>query len=438
MIIFIVRIFFLVTALFKNFINKPVSNINNGGRSITVSTEACGASGGSSTLPFRPQNKMDTVKGFKDFIGEEAEKREKIKEIIIKKFRSYDFEPAETPAIEYEEFVKSGNEQDEAVSDIFKLQDRGKRSLALRYEFTFQLKRLVQNQKLPYKRYQIGEVFRDEPISSNRFRQFTQCDVDIIGSTIKEDAEILSLADTILKELGVDAKIFFSNRKLLNEIFEKESIKEREKVIKEIDKLDKLSEKEVRNNLKKYKAEKLIAIFKKPESYFKKYESYKDIIELKKYCKFYNVNIEFQPSLARGLSYYNSSVFEIKSKEMKETIVAGGSYLINGIQSTGISFGLDRISNLAKIKSDKKQLLIVSLAQDEKAIKLANDLRKEMVCSIFYGKPSKALSYANSKNISYVIFLGEKEVKAKKVKLKNMKTGKEILTTINNIKKYTK
>ena len=183
MIVFtIVRRFLLVPALFKTFINKLNTSINYGGCRINqgnfslnavVGTGACGASRGSSILPFRPY-KMNTVKGFKDFSGEEAKKREKIKEIIIKNFKTYGLEPAETPIIEYENFVKSGNEQDEVVSDIFKLQDKGKRKLALRYELTFPLKRLAQNKKLPYKRYQIGEVFRDEPVTANRIRQFTQ------------------------------------------------------------------------------------------------------------------------------------------------------------------------------------------------------------------------------------------------------------------------
>jgi histidyl-tRNA synthetase len=369
---------------------------------------------------------MENVKGFKDFIGEEAKKRQIIKEILTKNFKLYGFQIAETPIIEYEEFVKGNNTNDEVISDIFKLQDKGKRNLALRYEFTFQLKRISQNKKTPYKRYQIGEVFRDEPISSNRFRQFTQCDADIIGSNIKDEAEILSLISTTLQELGIKATINVNNRKILNEILDKEGIKNKEQVIKEIDKLDKLPEKEIKSNLKKYKAEKILSIFKKPESYFKKYSSYKEIEELKKYCNTYKIKINFQPNLARGLSYYNSTIFEIKSKDMKETICAGGSYIINNIQSTGFSFGLERLSQLVKIKSDEKSVLIISINQDKEAIKLANELRKNKIpCNLMYGKPSKALEYANSYNIQYVIFLGQEEIKAKKFKLKNMITGKE-------------
>ena len=154
----------------------------------------------------------ETVKGFRDFTGEDARKREKIMQILRRNFVLYGFEPAETPVIEYEEFVKGENASDEAVSDIFRLQDRGKRNLALRYEFTFQLKRLAENKKLPFKRYQIGPVFRDEPISANRFRQFIQCDADIIGSTVKDEAEILALAYNVLSELGIKFVINVNNR----------------------------------------------------------------------------------------------------------------------------------------------------------------------------------------------------------------------------------
>ncbi len=373
-------------------------------------------------------NNTDTVKGFADYSGTEAAKRQKIKGILANIFRLYGFELSETPIIEFEEFVKGENSNDEAVSDVFRLEDKGKRKLALRYEFTFQLKRIASNKKLPYKRYQIGEIFRDEPTTGNRFRQFTQCDVDIVGSTTREEAEILRIADEIMKELGIKAEIYVNNRKLLNEIMEEQKIpeKNRKDVIREIDKLDKLSEKEVKNNLKKYKAEKLLEIFKKTEKYFEKYKSFKEIEELEKYCKIYGVKINFAPSLARGLSYYNGSVFEVKTREMKETICGGGSYLVNGIQSTGISFGVERLYQLAKISAERNKTLIISIGQDKVSLKLAENLRKQNIpCSIMYGKISKALEYANSYSIPYVIFIGEEEVKKKKFKLKNMKTGKE-------------
>src|SRR3989344_7256105 len=158
---------------------------------------ACGARNRGSTPRYRFIIKMETVKGFKDVTGEDALKRAKIREVLVNNFRLYGYEPAETPIIEYEEFIKGDNANDEAVSDIFKLSDRGKRKLALKYELTYPLKRISKGKKLPYKRYEIGQVFRDEPISVNRFREFTQCDIDVVGSDYKDDAEVLKITSNV-------------------------------------------------------------------------------------------------------------------------------------------------------------------------------------------------------------------------------------------------
>jgi histidyl-tRNA synthetase len=382
---------------------------------------------------------METVKGFRDI--EDSQKRNQIRNIIESVFQLYNFQAVETPIIEYEEFVKGNNTNDEAVSDIFKLKDKGERNLALRYEFTFQLKRLANNKKLPYKRYQIGPVFRDEPVTGNRWRQFTQCDADIIGANLKDEAEILNLISEILTKLKIKFTINFNNRKLLNEILEdlKISDKEKNQVIKEIDKLDKLPEKEIKQNLQKYNAEKVLDLFKKPESYFEKYKAYEEIKEFKKISSLYKIKLNFQPFLARGLSYYNGSIFEVKSDEkegIKETIAAGGSYLVNGIQSTGISFGLDRLELIAKVEEQDKKVLIISLSQDKKAVEIADKIRKQNIsCEIAYGKPGKALEYANSYQIKYVVFVGEEEIKKKKFKLKDMASGKEKLISEKDLEK---
>ena len=376
----------------------------------------------------------EPVKGFKDYSGKEAIKREEIRKILVETFERYGFEPVETPIVEQEEFVRGENVSDEAVSDIFKLQDKGKRNLALRYEFTFQLKRLMKNKKLPYKRYQIGEVFRDEPISANRFRQFTQCDVDVVGSGIRNEAEVLALTNEIMITLGIKPLILINNRGLLNEILQDCRVKEKDRlqVLREIDKYGKISDKEIKQNLKKYKAEKVLDTLKQGEEYFNKFQGYKQIIALIEYCKLYGVKVKFSPTIIRGLSYYNENVFEVKAKNSvgisKDSIVAGGSYMFNGIQCTGISFGLERISTLAKLDNvnEKEKILVVSLGQDKETIGLAQKLRKNRkVVSLFYGKPTKALEYANSYGFQKVIFVGEKEIKAKKFKVKNMKTGKE-------------
>jgi len=408
------------------------------------------------------------VRGFRDYDGEEACKRAEIKKILVETFEKYGFEPAETPIIEEEKFVKSNNSQDEVISDIYKLKDKGKRKLALRYEFTFQLKRLMQNKKLPFKRYQIGEVFRDEPVSANRFRQFIQCDVDTVGSTIKDEAEILALTKDVFDKLGIQSEIFVGNRKIFNGIAEilfglkdKESINE---LIKYFDKLDKqkpseiIKEIEQNKNKKSFLKKVQIAQFKsiflpllntlrnndlnglrdyylgilKNRNQEKDYDfslfkqGYDEVTKLINFCQNYKVNLQFNGALVRGLSYYTGSVFEIKCKGIKETICAGGSYLVNEKQATGISFGLDRISQLAKLKLQKEKYLVVSLEQDEEAIKIVRILRKKgKSVSIFYGKPSKALEFANSYCYNKVIFVGEKEVKAKKFKVKDMTSGRE-------------
>lgn len=369
------------------------------------------------------------TKGFEDFLGEDAKKRERLIEIIRNQFKLYGFEPAETPIIESEEFVRGDNEKDSAVRDIFKLQDRGERKLALRFEFTFQLKRIAKNQKLPYKRYQIGYNFRDEPIREGRLRQFIQCDADIIGSSIKDEAEIIALTKKVFDELKISSTIYINNRKLINEILETEKIleKDREQIIRELDKLDKLSKEEVAKNLKELRAEKLIEIFTGKEKSFEKYSYFKEIQKLRELCKAYGVEVEFRPFLARGLSYYNGSVFEVWAKELNVSLSGGGSYLIGGIQSTGISFGIEPLFLISKFEEGNKEVLILSLGQDEKAINIAEKLRENKLPVVLLTDkaPSKALDFANSKKIERVVIIGDEEAKAKKYTLKNMKTGRE-------------
>ena len=372
---------------------------------------------------------MNSVKGFRDFVGAEALKRAKILEIIRGQFELYGFEPAETPVVEYEEFVRGDNVGDDAVSDIFKLEDKGERKLALRYELTFPLKRIARNQRLPYKRYQIGAVFRDEPVSASRFRQFTQCDVDVIGSGVKDEVEVLATVMAIAGKLGIDVVIFVNNRRLINEILVGEGIKERyrEQVIREIDKLDKLPGAEVAGNLKKFGAEKLLKIFKQDEKFFEKYNFYGEIKELKKLCKSYGIRIEFLPSLARGLSYYNGTVFEARVKEKKDSIVGGGAYLVNGVQSFGYGSGLERWCAFSDIDGDVTDVQIVSLGEDVVSIGLASKLRENGVSVnlVLDKSVGKALEYANAKGVGKVVIVGADEVKKGKFKVKDMGSGDE-------------
>jgi len=373
-------------------------------------------------------NDFVAIKGFRDFTGEEARKREFVRKTIVEVYEKYGFEPAETPIVEDKNFVKGENENDEAISDIYSLTDKGKRELALRYEFTFQLKRLMQGKKIPYRRYSIGQVFRDEPVSSSRLRQITQADVDVVGATPRDEAEILAIAKEILEKLKIDFVIKINNRKLLNEILEKQKVSKKNfsQVIREIDKLEKIPRKELIERLKKFKAEKILDIFEKPISFFEKYKSFEEIKKLKKYCELYNVEIEFSPSLARGLSYYNGTVFEIVTKKIKESICGGGSYNFNGVQCTGLALGVDRLSMLTEVYEKKESVIIIPFDNEEKAIQLANFLREQnKVCWISSDKISKVMKQANSDGVRYIIFIGEDEIKKGKYKIRDMKSGEE-------------
>jgi histidyl-tRNA synthetase len=374
------------------------------------------------------------VKGFNEFVGADALKRAEIRRIILEQFQVYGFEPTESPAIEFEEFVKSEAGED-TISEIFRLEDRGKRKLALKYESTFQLKRLARNQKLPFKRYTIANVFRDEPVKANRFREFTQCDVDVIGSNPKDEAEVLSLVSKILNELGIESVIYVNNRRLLNEIMVDLKIEERnrEQTIRELDKLDKLSKKQVADNLKKLGAEGILSVIDAGD--FSKYNFYKEIKELIELAKMFDLTLEFSPTLARGLSYYNGTVFEVKTKEMKDTICGGGAYLVGDVQAFGFAFGLDRLSVLSDIEGKGAEVMVLSLGQDEASVSLVSKIRDVGIgVNLLMDKGvSKAMEYANAKGVGWVVFVGGDEVKAGKFKVKNMKSGNEEVLGLDGV-----
>jgi len=395
---------------------------------------------------------IDTVKGFQDFLPPESLKREEVKKVIEKYFRLYGFLPVETPIIEYDELMRQDSlpleQEDEAVSDRFKLKDKGGRNLGLRYEFTFQLSRIFKrnpNIKLPFKRYQIGPVFRDEPVSSTRFRQFIQCDADIIGDpSTNSDIECIALISDILKELKIEAEIEVNNRRLLTSIIQSVEIKNTSKAIKEIDKIPKIGEDQVKLNLKKETSpNQVITLFKlleKPLEFFieNSFDGSESLEKLFEKSKTYGIKLKFNPYLARGLAYYTGLIFEVKIKGKKDSIAGGGrydktvgKYLNREIPAVGISFGLERISELAQIKEEKyPKCLIISLDQDKEAVKLSRNLRKQKIsCSVEFGQPGKRLEYANALQIPYAIFIGKEESGKNKFKLKEMKSGEEKLLT---------
>lgn len=391
---------------------------------------------------------VDTVKGFQDILPPESLKRDAVKRIVEKQFRLHGFVPIETPIIEFDELMRSEspNEEDEAVSDRFRLNDRAGRNLGLRYEFTFQLARIFKqnpNIKLPFRRFQIGEVFRDEPVGHGRFRQFTQCDADIIGdNSIEADAECLLLVKDILDDLKIKSEIQVNNRKMLKALIESVQITDIKNVMRELDKMGKLGLDEVKSNLRKYAdPNQIVTLFKileKGMPFFLEnaFDGSAELAALMEKCKDYGLKeIKLNPFLARGFGYYTGNIFEVKVAGEKNVIAAGGrydntvgKYSAKQIPAVGISFGLERMTELANIPVESTKAMLISIDEDKTAIRLAKLLRKENVsCLTTSEKPGKAMELANSLGIKKVIFIGDAEVSQKKFKLRDMKTGQEKL-----------
>src|SRR3989339_108495 len=360
---------------------------------------------------------IERVKGFEDYLPPESLKRAEVKRIVEKWFRLHGFMPIETPIIEFDELMRGDNiEEDEAVSDRFRLKDRAGRNLGLRYEFTFQLARILKqnpNLKLPFRRYQIGPVFRDEPTGQGRYKQFVQCDIDIVGdSTIDADVEVVSVFADVLKELKIDCEIQVNNRKLLNSIIESVQITDANQILT------------------------LFKLIEKPLEFFVEnaFEGAKELESFMDRCKKYSLKPKLNLLMIRGFGYYTGTIFEIVSSNSKGSIAGGGRYdksvgklLGKDIPAVGISFGLQRVTELANVKAKAiPSVIVISLEQDSASIKLCKSLREEGIsCLMSSGKVGRALEYANSLSIPYVIFFGEEEKEKGKYKLKNMVSGEE-------------
>ncbi len=412
-------------------------------------------------------------KGTRDFPPEEKIIRDKIVETLKEVFELYGFSPLETPAFErYEILASKYAGGSEILKETFKLKDQGNRELGLRYDLTVPLSRFIgmnPNMKMPFKRYQIGPVFRDGPVESARYRQFLQCDVDVVGSkSIAADAEIVELTFKAFEKLGLKVIIKVNNRKLLNDILDFCSIdkKKQESAILSIDKLEKFGLKTVKAELKRQKIDektinKIINTINikgsnnqklsKLKKLLKDSEGLKEIEQLLDNLKNLNCEVDFDVSLARGLSYYTGTVAEtfLKNNSIKTSVCGGGrydnmigSFLGRGdFPAVGVSFGVDRIYDalLEKEKSKQKtktQVYVIPIGTLKESMKIAQRLRKEGInadIDLMGRGISKNLKYANSMNIPYVIFIGEDELKQKKVKLKDMESGKEEMIEITQI-----
>jgi histidyl-tRNA synthetase len=414
---------------------------------------------------------LKTPKGTRDFPPEEKILRDQLIDSLKKVFELYGFSPFETPIMEHFEVLSSKYTGGaEILKETFKLQDQGQRDLGLRYDLTVPLARFVAmnpRMKMPFKRYHIGEVFRDGPVTTARYRQFTQCDVDVIGATsLKVDAELIALASRVLKELNLESTILINNRKLLSEMMKAASIhEEADTAILIIDKLDKVGVEGVQKELREKgfsessikKSLHLISVdgnnkekLEKLQSNLGETEGMKEISEVLEYSEAMGIDVQFDPSLARGLSYYTGTIMEavLIDSKVKSSVMGGGRYnkMIGSlmgkadIAAIGISFGLDRLFDALSEKKERQktvtQVLMVPIGTFNDVSKMAEELRNAGInaeIDLMGRGPSKNLDYANSLQIPFVAFVGEQELSEGKIKLKNMKKGDESLCSVKEV-----
>ena len=433
--------------------------------------------------------KPSTPKGTKDFLPKELSKRNYVIDVLKKNFEVYGFEEINTPSLENNSTLlgKYGYEGDRLIFKILNSGDKIKKAdlesfqkkdftkfvsslsnKGLRYDLTVPLARFVsqhQNEIIfPFKRYQIQNVWRADRPQKGRFQEFTQCDVDVVGSkSIIQEIELLNLYDSVFNELGLnDIVIKINHRSILISVakyfgFNDKSINN---FITVIDKIEKIGVESAYKELcfRKKKLSKKIfydlfdnelisletlkPILRNIENFEEGSFEIKQILDFFSKKKSLKNKLVFDLKLARGLNYYTGLIVEVITQTNDFGSIGGGGRYDNlislskfkNVSGIGISFGLDRIciemerQNLFPDQSKNKNIMIVNFGVKflTKLYPLINSLRKHDFNVDIYqeeNKLNKQLSYANKRGIEYVLIMGENESKTNSVLVKNMKTG---------------
>ena len=403
--------------------------------------------------------KLMNVKGTFDFMPEDMQLRNKIITTLRTNFEKYGYLPIETPTLNYFDLLSYKYSDDaEILNEIYRLSDQGERDLGLRYDLTVPFCKIVGLNKsltLPFRRYEIGKVFRNGPVKLGRTREFYQCDVDVVGIDNRYiEAEQMLMAYNTYKELGIDIIIRYNNRKLMSGLILLSGIDETkiDSVIGVIDKKEKVSSEDLVLMLEdlgisRYQINKLLDLFSKTLDEYKELaksndllqEGVSEIIEINRYLTELGIinDCEFIATLARGLSIYTGIVFEFydKKKRLSCAIGAGGRYnkiitnfMNNGIEypAVGLSFGLEPIFVILKeemIKSSLVDVYMVPLDTNIETLKLANILRNKginILIEMNKKKVGKCFEYAERENIKYVMIIGENEISSGIYKIKDM------------------
>ena len=431
-----------------------------------------------------------TLPGFMELKPNEQILFNQIKEKIEESYKRFGFLPLDTPILELSEVLlaKAGGETEKQIYRFTRGDD-----LAMRFDLTVPLAKYVSKNygelQFPFRRYQIGKVYRGERPQKGRFREFYQADIDIIGDgelSIMNDAEIPSIIYTTFKNLGFDDfTIRINNRKILNGLFEYLNIVELStEIMRIIDKLEKIGKENVKLELLKLNIEEenvvkileFISISGNNEEKIEALEKLniknevfeKGLFELKevvKYIRLFGVpeeNFSIDLTIARGLDYYTGTVYETFLDNYREigSVCSGGrydnlaeNYTDKSLPGVGIAIGVtrlfDQLNDLKLIKTEKESIsdvLVISTSDDvSECLPIANTFRKEGINTEVYmnDKKMKAkFKYADRLKIPYVAIIGEDELKENKVSLKKLVTGKQdtinIQEAVEILKEYKK
>lgn len=409
--------------------------------------------------------KYEVLKGCLDSTSDIQIKLNKIQDVIRKNFELFGFRPFDTPVIEYFETLAGKYDEDsEIVGEIYKVKDRGERSLGLRYDLTVPMCRYVASQKqlkLPFKRYAMAKVFRDGPIKVGRQREFIQCDADVVGLVGQDiEVETLKMFYSTYVELKIDAILEINNNKILRGAFLQFGFDEKnlESLILSVDKLKKIGKESVLEEIKSkgldsQKASLAIEIlevktFDEIKSLATNDELVLGIEELEKLVSgldLFEVNYRINFSMARGLNVYTGNIFEMyqQNGKVRSSIGSGGRYdkVIGDyagdgreLPAFGVSFGLVPIAACLENKNEKAdisltEILVAPLDKELviEAQKVAMSLREQgfntEVCYDF--KMKKVFAYCDFVTAKKLVVLGKKDIEAGAYSIKTLETREE-------------
>ena len=414
--------------------------------------------------------KLRNLKGTEDFLFKDQVVRNKIIDTLKQNFEKYGYMPIETPILNYYDLLALKYEEgDEILNEIYRLSDQGNRDIGLRYDLTVPFCKVVGMQKelrLPFRRYEIGKVFRNGPVKLGRTREFYQCDVDVVGIDVRLiETEQIVMAIEIFKCLGIDINVLYNNRKFMNGLLIEAGISNPTfGVIGILDKLDKVDRKTIYKmfndeGIDNSIVDNIFNIFGKSlDEYNVLYKDssnellknglneLNDVTDSLKKLNYLD-NITFDSYLSRGLEIYTGIVFEFrdKLKRLTGSLGAGGRYdkiITNFINdgnvypAVGLSFGLEPIYVILK-NEEKFSLVdyyIIPMNTEIECLELASKMRdkgKRVLIEMNNRKIKKSFDYANKENIPYVIVIGENEIKENKITIKNMNEGSQEMIDID-------